>query len=507
MSDKPVNIVNNNNNNEQLASIDTSDNNTQCITIVDNNNELSFSSDDESKDEQQQVKQQQTETQNTLISEKKKMEKKIIENVEKNNLQKILEALQSNDINLQLDGAVQVRKLLSMEKNPPIDDVLESGILPILVNFLSFNAQPLLQFESVWAITNIASGKSFHTETVVNSGVVPTLIKLLQSPCDDVVEQSIWALGNIAGDSSKFRDYVLKLGALQPLLQIIANNPKITILRNAAWTLSNFCRGKPAPEKSLVSPSLPVLAHLLYHSDEEIVCDTTWALSYYSDGTNDKIQDVIDSGVCRRLIELLLHRSNSIVTPALRTVGNIVTGDDLQTQIVINMGVLPSLQHLLSSSKTSIRKETCWMISNIVGGSRSQIQSVIDSNIIPSILKLISKNGEDTNVKKEAMWIMNNLFAGGSKEQIDYAIKLECMITIIDLLENSKDVKILGIVLESMKSLLKAGNDFRNNNSVNPYIECIEGCDGFEKVRLFSNHHSFDITSLVSEILDFKNDE
>lgn len=38
------------------------------------------------------------------------------------------------------------------------------------------------------------------------------------------------------------RDYVLEQGALEPLLAILSDNPKITMKRNATWTLSNLCR-------------------------------------------------------------------------------------------------------------------------------------------------------------------------------------------------------------------------------------------------------------------------
>uniref|UniRef100_M4FE95 Importin subunit alpha n=1 Tax=Brassica campestris TaxID=3711 RepID=M4FE95_BRACM len=381
--------------------------------------------------------------------------------------QNLISRIWSDKKELLIEATTQIRTLLCGEMfNVHVEEVIQAGLVPRFVEFLTWDDFPQLQFEAAWALTNIASGTSENTEVVIDHGAVAILVRLLSSPYDGVREQVVWALGNISGDSPRCRNIVLGHGALPSLLLQLNNGAKLSMLVNAAWTLSNLCRGKPQPPYDQVSAALPALAQLIRLDDKELLAYTCWALVYLSDGSNEKIQAVIEANVCGRLIGLSVHRSPSVATPALRTIGIVVTGNDSQTQYIIDLQALPCLLNLLRGPyNKTIRKEACWVVSNITAGCQSQIQAVYDADVCPALVNLLRNSEFD--VKYEAAWAICNAIAGGSYKQILHADGNQCTET-----------------------------------NVNPHAQLIEDAEGLEKIESLQSHENSDIYEMAVKILE-----
>lgn len=436
-------------------------------------------------------------------------------------LPELSQALYSPEVETRFEATVAIRKAVATENNPPIDLVINAGLVPRLVEILSGKSYGTfpedstmrsrledLQLEAAWVLTNIASGKHEETMYVVECQAVPVFIAFLRHERWEIREQCIWALGNIAGDGIELRNYVLTQNIMSPLLENIEyclsnDGTPATTLATAAWLLSNLCRGSEPPAWNEIAPALPTINRLLQVNDLDTLVDTCWALSYLTTETT-YVEHVVNAGIVPFLVPRLAYRIEKVQVPALRAVGNIVTGDQTQTQAVIDAGALPLLRNLLSSATNSIIKETCWAISNITAGTPEQIQAVIDANIIPPLIRNLSTGSH--KIKKEACWALCNATTCHMThpEQTKYLVEQGIIPPLCNLFTETQESRIYLIALDGLNNILAVGQQIAelSPDTLNPYVNYVEECGALEAIFRLQDHPETDIYLKAKAIID-----
>ena len=155
-------------------------------------------------------------------------------------------------------------------------------------------------------MTNIASGTSEHTNSIITKGGISKIISLMDYPVQEIQEQAIWAIGNIAGDSIKVRDKVIQAGALEKIIKYLTTADRDSLIKQCVWSISNFCRSKPAPEYDILKPCIDLVIGSLYKIDDnEFLVDACWILSYLTESYKKSIKKILDTNCLPKLLSFL----------------------------------------------------------------------------------------------------------------------------------------------------------------------------------------------------------
>ncbi|KAM3141616.1 hypothetical protein pb186bvf_006221 [Paramecium bursaria] len=402
----------------------------------------------------------------------------------------IITNIQSEDLILSLRGLTGLGMILCVESDSTIQQVIDSNLFPMLIEIIDKALTPKHVLEALLSLTNLLTGNTQYMKTIIELGGIKLLVKLLSSPYQDIAEEAAWAIGNFSQEGTYYRDLILK---------IVANtSTKKKTIAQCTWSLSNLFKGKPLPEFNYVQCALLVFCKIIINeSDDGLLSEACWALSYLSDQKNSIQQQVIDSGVVPKLIKLLDLKQLEIIIPTIRILGNIVTGNEQQTSYVIQQGLLTKIPKLLNQ-KRLVRQETCWALSNITAGNSEQVTQVIqNSDIVEKLFQLFQTDVDE--VLTNAILVISN--ATQHCQMIDLEVLLKYgLVQIYVQLLRGEDVLLL--TLKALSKLLKRVQGHQVFQDINPFFIQFQQLGGVEILKELQKHENQDLQLESKNILD-----
>ncbi|GJN37421.1 hypothetical protein PR202_gb26374 [Eleusine coracana subsp. coracana] len=226
-----------------------------------------------------------------------------------------------------------LRRLLSQSEVPPVEAAIKAGVVPLLVQYLSFG-----------------SSDEQKSSTLV-------------------AEQCAWAIGNVAGEGSELRNKLLSQGALLPLARLMLSN-KGSTARTAAWALSNLIKGPdPMAANELISVDgvLNTIIRNLEKADEELATEVAWVVVYISALSEKAVGLIVRSSVPQLLIGRLLASENLqlLIPEASWAMSNIAAGSFEHKKLIFASEAPPLLIHLLTTAQFDIRREAAYTLGNL----------------------------------------------------------------------------------------------------------------------------------------------
>jgi hypothetical protein len=83
-------------------------------------------------------------------------------------------------------ACVYFRKALAIDKHPPLELVYTCEVIPRLADLMEKSA-PDIQYECAWCLTNMACGEKLHLEALLEVGVVPAALNIMNASSRDDV--------------------------------------------------------------------------------------------------------------------------------------------------------------------------------------------------------------------------------------------------------------------------------------------------------------------------------
>jgi hypothetical protein len=124
-----------------------------------------------------------------------------------------------------------------------VQAVLDTGVCPRLVQLLQDNKEYSVQIPALRAIGNLVTGDDVQTEIVLHAGALAALAQLLESPKRGIRKDAAWTVSNIFGGTQQQVQCALDTDGLVPALVTRLQDDSLEVKKEVAWAFANATSG------------------------------------------------------------------------------------------------------------------------------------------------------------------------------------------------------------------------------------------------------------------------
>jgi hypothetical protein len=203
----------------------------------------------------------------------------------------------------QLVILMALRKTISGSEEPPVTEILQTNILPLLSSIFKTpdnaglpDEVRIMKLETIWILTNLAHGGRDDLAVLLRPEfeIIKSIDLTLRTPDKPLLEQILWFVGNITGECKDYQELVISQTCLLEVFKCLMLQQRISrsLLKTMCWVNTNISRYKNLSNEDIFV-AVSVAKAGLFSEDPDIVQDALWALSYVVDTHDDHLIDAI----------------------------------------------------------------------------------------------------------------------------------------------------------------------------------------------------------------------